>query len=86
MPRPKIADVVGALSLAGLLAVWAMVLNPLKTPGFVPRGTAVGALTMFALLSFLAGFYGVRAWFVVFAATIPTLVYVLLFYRPLLPY
>ena len=80
---PKVANVLGLLSLIGLLLAWVIVLNPLKVAGFIPRRSAVGLLIALAVLSLLASLLGVRAWLVVFVATILSLAFVLLFYHPL---
>ena len=83
LARPKVANVLGLLSLAGLLLVWVLVLDPLRIGGFVPRGPALGMLTGLAALSLFASLSGVRAWLVVFVATILSLAFVLFFYHPL---
>ncbi len=84
LARPKAANILGLLSLAGLLLVWALVLNPLRIAGFVPRAPAIGMLTALAVLSLLASLSGVRSWLVVFVATILSWAFVLFFYHPLL--
>jgi hypothetical protein len=81
--RPKVANIVGMLSSVGLMAIWVLMLNPLKASGFLPRKTAVGALIISAFLSLLASRSGPKAWLVLSAAIIPTLAFVLFFYRPL---
>jgi hypothetical protein len=80
--RPKIANILGLLSLAGLLLVWAVILNPFRIAGFIPRGPAIGMLTALAVLSLLASLSGIRTWLVVFVATILSLAFVLFFYHP----
>jgi hypothetical protein len=81
--RPKATNIFGLLSFAGLLLVWVLVLDPFRIGGSVPRGPAIGMLTALSVLSLLASLSGVRAWRVVFVATILSLAFVLFFYHPL---
>lgn len=82
--RPKATNIVGMLSVVGLLLVWTLVLNPFRISGFIPRRPAVGMLCALAVLSLLATLSGVRAWLVVFVVTILSLAFVLFFYHPLI--
>jgi hypothetical protein len=79
--RSKVTNILGMLSLAALLVVWLLVLNPMKWNGEFPGAAPV--LVLLAITSFLASVRGSRLWSLVFAATILTLVFVLFFYRPL---
>jgi hypothetical protein len=81
--RPKAANILGMLSLAGLLWVWWMMANPLRSNGFLPRQSAVVILTLLAILSFVASLSGARMWLAVFAASLLTMIFVWFFYRPL---
>lgn len=82
LARPKVANILGLLSLAGLLLVWMLVLNPFRIAGFIPRGPAIGILAALAVMSLPASFSGTRVWLVVTVAAILSLAFVLFFYHP----
>ncbi len=81
---PKMSNILGPLSFAGLLLVWTLVLNPFRIAGFLPRGPAIGMLAALIVLSGLASLSGVRLWLMVLVVTILSLAFVLFFYHPLI--
>jgi hypothetical protein len=75
--RSIIANVLGVISVAYLLFLWTIVLNPLKWNIAFPGGVVAGFFTMLlnVIVAVLAGIWGKRTWLIVTGVSAVTFIY-----------
>ena len=78
-----LANVLGSISVAYLVFVWLIVLNPLKWNLAFPGGVTAGFFTLLlnVVVAILAGIFGKRAWLILTGASTVTFIYLGFFYR-----